>query len=153
MLLYSYYCLYYNKMQHNKPFWCSLLYNSYRCQQYDEWMESPSLVALPYHQLPISMGKIRIISQFIPRHVLNHLYFVPLPVLVDMFLGTRQAHTHTSKSIPTKYSSLPVWQVMTGPLPITVKLSEPPKSEAWPLLVNSATESSTFQQGYLPGVL
>ena len=28
---------------------------------------------------------------------LNHLYFVPLPVLVDVFLGTRHTHAQTSE--------------------------------------------------------
>ena len=55
------------------------------------------------------------------RCTLNHLYFVPLPVLVDVFLGTRCARAQTSKSVPTKYSSISIRPATTGPLPIKVK--------------------------------
>ena len=45
------------------------------------------------------------------------------PVLVDVFLGSRRARAQTSKSAPTKYSSLPVRPATTGPQPTTVKFS------------------------------
>ena len=57
---------------------------------------------------------------------LNHLYFVPLTVFVDLFLGTRRTRAQSSKSVPTIRSSL------------AVPICEPPVSQGRLLLVNSA---------------
>ena len=52
---------------------------------------------------------------------LNHLYFVPSPVLVDVFLGAGHARAQTSKIVLTKCSSLTIRPATTGPIPTKVK--------------------------------
>ena len=86
----------------------------------------------------------------------NHVYFVPLAVLVDVFLGTRRlrrVHTQTSKGISRKWPSLSVRPVTRSPRPIKVKYAERRTLQQAILLVNTATGKSPFQQVNLPGVV
>ena len=82
----------------------------------------------------------------------DSLVFRPISVLVDKFLGTRRARTQTSNSVPAKWPSFLVRPLTTGPLPIKLKFLYA-YYEQTTLLVNTASDSSTFHRVDLPGIL
>ena len=71
-------------------------------------------------------------------------FFDRLAVLVGVF--SESARTHKMANITLQPTTM-------DPLPIKVPVCEPSKSEQAILLVDTTTESSTFQQVDLPGAL
>ena len=79
------------------------------------------MVVVLHYPWKIDLLKLVSLSHEMCGCLLNHLYFVPLSLYVNVFLGTRHARDQTSKSVPMKCPLLPVRPATTAPLPIIVK--------------------------------